>query len=455
METTVRAFLAAFGAIALAFVGSTISTEMESSRIDNELTAMELNSMPSVESLMAARGDLRNLQIAVLRYVGGLSPGDRAANRRFIEDERQRFDQSVARELQTPDYPQEHERVVAAEHAIGTLEAKIDGWLLSPPTTSFGPEFEVAFTTVDAALTGWMEVNVENGRREFGRVRVLRSASMRAALLLDCACLVLVAIAAGLVVLALNRQRKAEGERQAALQARASDLEMFAKRVAHDLRSPLSAAAFSLSTIREEAASGRPVDEDLGLAEAALRQAQELVQGAFDFARSGRPADGGRCPLRGGIQAVLDEMRMQPSSESVALVLEACDDAEVRCAPGVLASILSNLVGNAVKFTAPQPEPRRVTVRAFTNGAHVRVEIEDTGPGIPEGYERSIFDPYIRAHGEDRPGLGLGLSTVLRFVEAHGGKLGMHPARDRGSVFWFELPTKASPSSAPSSASIP
>jgi len=69
----------------------------------------------------------------------------------------------------------------------------------------------------------------------------------------------------------------------------------------------------------------------------------------------------------------------------------------------------------------------------------VRVEVEDTGPGLPPGIEHSIFEPYVRAPGVTQPGLGLGLATVKRFADSHGGAVGVLRA-EAGTVFWFELP---------------
>jgi signal transduction histidine kinase len=70
----------------------------------------------------------------------------------------------------------------------------------------------------------------------------------------------------------------------------------------------------------------------------------------------------------------------------------------------------------------------------------VRVEFEDTGPGVPPGFEKTIFEPYRRAPGVTQPGLGLGLATVQRLILAHGGTIGVSKARGGGAIFWFELP---------------
>jgi signal transduction histidine kinase len=82
---------------------------------------------------------------------------------------------------------------------------------------------------------------------------------------------------------------------------------------------------------------------------------------------------------------------------------------------------------------------RRVTVTVDAR-KRVRFEVQDTGPGIALSAQASIFEPYVRLPHRREPGVGLGLATVKRLVEAHGGAVGVHSASTGGSLFWFELP---------------
>ena len=95
-----------------------------------------------------------------------------------------------------------------------------------------------------------------------------------------------------------------------------------------------------------------------------------------------------------------------------------------------------------MKYIGDRPE-RRVTVRVIERKEAVRVEVADTGPGIPEELREEIFQPYVRGTASDQPGIGLGLATVKRIAETHGGSVGVETALGRGSVFWFELPRPA------------
>lgn len=79
--------------------------------------------------------------------------------------------------------------------------------------------------------------------------------------------------------------------------------------------------------------------------------------------------------------------------------------------------------------------------------ARVRFEVEDTGPGLPPGLEPLVFEPYVRGH-KTGAGIGLGLATVRRITEAHGGEVGVFANKERGCTFWFELPCATSQSPA-------
>jgi signal transduction histidine kinase len=100
--------------------------------------------------------------------------------------------------------------------------------------------------------------------------------------------------------------------------------------------------------------------------------------------------------------------------------------------------VLANVLGNAAKYTK-DAAVRRITIRVRDLPGRARVEVEDTGPGIPAGLEQSIFQPYVRAPGVTAPGLGLGLATVQRFVDRHHGEAGVR-STENGALFWFELP---------------
>jgi signal transduction histidine kinase len=70
----------------------------------------------------------------------------------------------------------------------------------------------------------------------------------------------------------------------------------------------------------------------------------------------------------------------------------------------------------------------------------VRIEVSDTGPGVPAELQARLFNPYVRAGSASIPGLGLGLATVRRLADAYGGEVGLDDNPGGGSRFWIELP---------------
>ena len=100
--------------------------------------------------------------------------------------------------------------------------------------------------------------------------------------------------------------------------------------------------------------------------------------------------------------------------------------------------VLSNLVGNAVKFT---PREGHVTVCAEGIDGGVRFGVIDTGPGIPPDQVPHIFGRFWQAMPSDRRGIGLGLAIAKGIVEAHGGMIWVESNVGLGSTFYFTLPS--------------
>jgi signal transduction histidine kinase len=104
-----------------------------------------------------------------------------------------------------------------------------------------------------------------------------------------------------------------------------------------------------------------------------------------------------------------------------------------------LTQIISNLLGNAVKFVAPGVRPR-VVVRGEANSGMVRLWFEDNGIGIPERLHARLFRIFSRLQRrEDYEGTGIGLAIVRKAAERMNGSVGLESTEGTGSRFWVEL----------------
>ena len=131
-------------------------------------------------------------------------------------------------------------------------------------------------------------------------------------------------------------------------------------------------------------------------------------------------------------------LRAQALVEGVALVAE---DAPVRALavfdPARILQVLTNLLGNAIKFT---PRNGKVVVRLERAGDDVRIDVSDTGPGIPADQLEAIFGRFVQVTKNDRRGVGLGLYISKSIVQGHGGRIWAASRLGEGSTFSFTLP---------------
>ncbi len=112
------------------------------------------------------------------------------------------------------------------------------------------------------------------------------------------------------------------------------------------------------------------------------------------------------------------------------------DSVMVTCDPGKIERVICNLINNAINYTG---DDKQIYVRQINTSEGVRIEVQDTGAGIPEDKIKRIFDKYYRSnhHHREVVGTGLGLSIVKAILKLHGFHYGVHSKLGEGSVFWF------------------
>lgn len=222
--------------------------------------------------------------------------------------------------------------------------------------------------------------------------------------------------------------------------------EDFMAMVSHDLRTLLGGIALNAELVNERAAANAPIAEVIGYANRIQRccgQMNRLVGDLMDVASIEADKLSMVQELSDLVRLVRDSVdAFQPAAllHAIELTCQTSQGAElIWFDPGRILQVLTNLVGNALKFT---PKGGRVTVRVESRAEGVWVTVSDTGEGIPEDQLTRIFDRFFQTKKHDRRGLGLGLFIVSSIVKAHGGRVWAESTPGRGSTFVFTLPPR-------------
>jgi signal transduction histidine kinase len=216
----------------------------------------------------------------------------------------------------------------------------------------------------------------------------------------------------------------------------------FLANMSHELRTPLNAIIGFSEALRERMfgeLNAKQV-EYLNDIHASGRHLLSLINDILDLAKieAGRmELEVSRFAAPAALESALALVRERAQRGGIALVLDV-DPAlgEVRGDERKFKQILLNLLSNSIKFT---PTGGRIGVRARLNGAGLEVAVSDTGIGIAPENLGAVFEEF-RQVGPRAEGTGLGLALTKRFVELHGGSIGLESAPGRGSTFTFTLP---------------
>jgi signal transduction histidine kinase len=222
--------------------------------------------------------------------------------------------------------------------------------------------------------------------------------------------------------------------------------------MSHELRTPLNGVIGFTELISDGKAGPLTGDqaEYLGDILSSARHLLSLIDDVLDMAR----VEAGRIdivPSRVDVDHLVLEvcslLRITAEQKSIHVAREIHPDVRhVYADPSKVKQVLFNYLSNALKFTG---QHGAVWVRAVPHGDEEwRLEVEDTGPGIPELALPRLFKKFEQLSPVARagyPGTGLGLALTKRIVEAHGGVVGVRSVVGKGSVFWAALPQGATP----------
>jgi signal transduction histidine kinase len=219
------------------------------------------------------------------------------------------------------------------------------------------------------------------------------------------------------------------------LAVRNRELDSFAARVAHDIRSPLASMKLAITTFAEKSL---PTERTIQVLRRSTNRMEALVEDLMTLALS-EGASHGHCNPAVVAQQVQDDFKTRVDAEKGALRLSVAD-AEVACSEGLLHQALTNLLENAVKYHKPDVPPVVELAGKPTDGGY-DLRVSDNGMGMSEEEASRAFEPFYRApRATDLPGTGLGLSIVNRIAEVSGGSLTLKSKEGEGSTFVMHIP---------------
>jgi signal transduction histidine kinase len=333
----------------VAFVLSTAISEYADVRIQHAANQITGTTAPAVEHLATLRGEIQWYVLLADDVADRGVDGESLPLSPELGHAHAAVDRAWTEYRRLPPLPGENG--LAAE--TGALKAELDAAVSRLEGQMAGKAWSEARKTLAAAvrpvterfdeiLMRLIQRHAERGAALGRGIERLGRESIVRAVALDTMSLLLALITAILLARVLRRYTEL-------IERRAEELELFAGRVAHDVLGPLGAAGLALDVAAREAEPGSRTARLLASGRAGLRRARTIADALLEFARAGaQPTPGARADVAEVVRAVVEEVEPEAKLRGVAVEVELAPHLAVACGPGILASIVSNLLRNAV-----------------------------------------------------------------------------------------------------------
>jgi light-regulated signal transduction histidine kinase (bacteriophytochrome) len=229
------------------------------------------------------------------------------------------------------------------------------------------------------------------------------------------------------------------GVRTSALEEANRSLETFSLAVSHDLRAPLhQIAAFSEILAEEHAAclndDGKDLVQRIGRV---CRRMDHLVDGMLSFSRIDRHLlQKEQVDTLALVNETLDELRVEQGNRRIDVTVGGLPPCFAD--PLLLKQVFANLLGNAFKYTR-QKDVASIEVGVTSHGDTMAYYVRDNGAGFDMAYVDQLFGMFQRLHGSEFEGSGIGLATVKRIIDRHGGEIWAEGGPEKGATFFFTI----------------
>ena len=240
----------------------------------------------------------------------------------------------------------------------------------------------------------------------------------------------------------LNAELEARVEQRTADLERANkNLEAFTYSVSHDLRAPLRALSGFSEALLEEYSD--LLDETgrgyAGRIQAASERMAALIDDLLRLSRVSRAEMNlGPVDLSAEVAVIADELQSREPGRRVRFTIQ--DGIRVTADRALIRNVVQNLVENAWKFTGRRDDATIEFATTNVDDARVCCYVRDNGAGFDPAYADKLFQPFQRLHTvSEFPGIGIGLASVQRIIERHGGRTWAQGAIDSGATFYFTL----------------
>lgn len=451
------------GVVVLAFVVAALVAWHRSSAIDEMAQAIATDADPGIRDLADARTELHVMDTLVTWGLLDATRGRRGLDHGAFEDSKRRLHADLHAYLQLSLFSEARMRWHTVETELGEAESRLDA-VVAKLDAGDGAGANAlrdgglghSMQRADAALGAQIAFEADHASQLGEQIEAARREAQRTSYVLHALAVAVTFVVVGMSVGASRRYirvlraaAEAEASMTRKLGAVAAELRQEVARredlvsiVSHDLRNPLSAVGMAARALRRSLGPEAPSRKQVDMIARNVSRMDRLIA---DLLAVAKLQEGGSLPVEPSAQDagaivsdVLDVFAVPAADKGIELrSVLARDLPPAYCDGGRIAQVLSNLVGNAIKFT---PRGGSVVVEVARGEADdVHFSVRDTGIGIPEEAVPHVFERFWQNDPHRARGTGLGLYIAKGIVDAHHGRIWVTSRVGEGSAFQFTV----------------